>query len=130
MNIEIGLEDNKKVSAKFENIIIMTDQSVEEGGEGKAGSPFELFLASIGTCIGYYIKAFCDRRNISAEGIKISEQTEYDSEAHLVTNIKISVTLPDDFPDKYREAVIAAAGRCKVKRHLEHPPKIQLAFSK
>ena len=62
MDIEIILEENKKVSAKIDNIIIRTDQPIEEGGQGTAGRPFDLFLASIGTCTGYYIKAFCERR--------------------------------------------------------------------
>ena len=130
MDIEIVLGENKKVSANIDNIIIMTDQPIEDGGQGTAGSPFDLFLASIGTCTGYYVKEFCQRRNISTEGIKILQQTEYDSTTHLVTDIKISITLPESFPDNFRNAVIAAAGKCKVKRHLEKPPRIQLALTK
>ena len=130
MDIEIILGENKKVNAKIDNIIIRTDQSVEDGGDGSDGSPFELFLASIGTCIGFYIKAFCEKRKISTEGIKITEHTEYDSSIHLVTDIKISISLPDNFPDEYREAILVVAGKCKVKKHLENPPKIKLELSK
>ncbi|MDJ0803993.1 MAG: hypothetical protein QNI89_07130 [Desulfobacterales bacterium] len=37
-------------------------------------------------------------------------------------NIHLEVSLPEGFPDKYRWAVIRAAGMCTVKRHLDHPP--------
>ena len=59
-NIEITLGGGKVVTAHLNGKTIMTDQSVRNGGGGTAPEPFELFLASIDTCAGIYVKSFCD----------------------------------------------------------------------
>ena len=38
----------------------------------------------------------------------------------------MEVQVPDDFPDKYRNAVIKSAGLCAVKKHLKKPPRINI----
>lgn len=48
--MEITFDGNKVVTAHFEGHVVKTDQSIEDGGENSAPSPFELFLASMGTC--------------------------------------------------------------------------------
>jgi putative redox protein len=126
MNIEICFEGKKKVNANISGRIIKTDQPIESGGNDSAPAPFDLFLASIGTCAGIYVKSFCDQRNIPTNRIKLLQQMEYDNISHLVTNIKIEIQLPHDFPEKYKEAVINAANLCTVKRHLHNPPAFEV----
>ena len=126
MNIEISFEGKKKVNANISGQIIKTDQPISSGGDGSAPTPFDLFLASIGTCAGIYVKSFCDQRNIPSEGINLLQQMEYDNENHLVSKIKIEIQLPHDFPEKYKEAVINAAKLCAVKRHLQNPPEFEI----
>lgn len=130
MDIEIIFDGNKRINAKIKDQIVKTDQPISEGGDGSAASPFDLFMVSMGTCVGYYVKAFCDNRQISTDGIRIFQRSEYNKETRLVTNITIHIELPENFPDKYKEAVIAAAAKCKVKRHLENPPLIAVELHK
>jgi ribosomal protein S12 methylthiotransferase accessory factor len=52
---------------------------------------------------------------------------EFDEEKHLVSKVAIEVTLPQDFPEKYRAGVIGAANLCTVKKHLQQPPAIELS---
>ena len=77
MNIEITFGAGKKVNAHVKNHIIKTDQSLSAGGEGSAPEPFTLFLASIGTCAGIYVKSFCDQRGIPSENIKLLQTMYY-----------------------------------------------------
>lgn len=129
MKMEIFYEGNKKVNANFNGYIIKTDQPANAGGEASAPSPFDLFLSSIGTCVGFYVKSFCDQRDISAEKIKIIQSMNFNSETHLVSDINIDIQLPPEFPEKYRSAVIASANLCTVKKHLLNPPKLQVTSS-
>jgi ribosomal protein S12 methylthiotransferase accessory factor len=39
-----------------------------------------------------------------------------------VDKIDVEIKLPAGFPEKYRTAVVQAAGLCAVKKHLESPP--------
>ena len=124
--MEITFEDKKKVIAKFGDYKVVTDQPIEAGGEATAPSPFEMFLASIGTCAGIFVKSFCDQRGIPSKDIKIIETFDYNPETHLIGKIKLDIQLPPDFPEKYKTAVISAANLCTVKKHLAAPPEIEV----
>ncbi len=130
MNLEVRFEGNKKVNAYYKGHIIRTDQSVHEGGEDSSPAPFDLFLASIGTCAGIYVKSFCDRREIPTDGIRIIQSAEYDKQSGLPVNISLDVQLPEGFPEKYKAAVINAADLCKVKKTLAAPPAFKVFTSK
>lgn len=129
MEMIISFEEKKKVNAVYNQMLIKTDQSVAAGGEGTAPEPFTLFLASIGTCAGIYVKSFCDQRGIPTSGIKLIQSMKYDPARKLVERIIIDIQLPPDFPAKYKEAVIKAADVCTVKRHLADPPLIEVITS-
>ena len=127
--MEITFDGGKVVTAHSHGHIIKTDQSVSSGGQNSAPSPFELFLASIGTCAGIYVKSFCDNRKIPTENIKIIQSAEYDDETGLPVNIRLDIKLPSDFPEKYREAVISVAELCKVKKSMYAPPVFEIITS-
>ncbi len=121
--IEITFEGGKVVTARVNGHTIRTDQPIENGGTNSAPSPFDLFLASIGTCTGIYVKTFCDHRQISSEGIRILQTMEYDTEKKIPSVFKIEIELPRDFPEKYKEAVVSAADLCLVKKTILNSPK-------
>ncbi|HLO90171.1 MAG: OsmC family protein [Chloroflexota bacterium] len=122
--MDIYFEGKKKVIAEYRGHKIITDQPVKAGGEGSAPAPFDLFLASLGTCAGIYVKSFCDQRDISTEGIRLTQETVHNPETMLISDLTITIHLPADFPAKYKDAVINAANLCAVKRHLHNPPNM------
>lgn len=128
--MEIRFEGGKVVTAHSHGHIIKTDQPFISGGQNTAPSPFELFLASIGTCAGIYVKSFCDNRKIPTDNIKIIQTAEYDEETGLPVNIKLDIKLPSDFPEKYLEAVISVAELCKVKKTIAAQPVFEVFTSK
>jgi putative redox protein len=129
MEMEIRFPTGKKVEALFDDFIVTTDQPVADGGSGSAPSPFDLFLASIGTCTGYYVLSFCQKNNIPIDKIRLTASFTWNMQKHLVENVDIKIHLPADFPEKYKTAVVKAADVCTVKRHLQSPPKITISVS-
>lgn len=127
MKMEIFFEDGKKVNARFNGNVIKTDQPREAGGENSAPAPFDLFLASIGTCAGIYVKSFCMKREIPYDDIKILQSMEFDPAKGLITNINLDIELPENFPVKYKDAVINSANLCAVKKHFLAPPVISVS---
>jgi len=121
--MEIILGDNKRVEAHYKGFVVHTDQPVAGGGDGSAPAPFDLFLASIGTCAGVYVKGFCQQRNIPTDNIRLVQIMHRDPETRMIKSIEINIHLPADFPEKYREPVIAAANACAVKKHIAHAPE-------
>ena len=127
--MEITFDGGKIVTAHSHGHIIRTDQPHDSGGTDSAASPFELFLASIGTCAGIYVKSFCDNRKIDTANIKIIQTADYDKVTGLPVNIKIDIKLPSDFPESYKEAVIKSAELCKVKKTIANPPVFKVITS-
>ncbi len=126
MKMEIFFEEGRKVNARYNGHLLKTDQPVEAGGNDTAPAPFDLFLASIGTCAGIYVKSFCMQRGIPTDEIRIIQSMEYDFDKRLIGKIKLDIELPPDFPEKYKDAVIKAANLCAVKKHLLDPPEIEV----
>jgi putative redox protein len=126
MEMEIVFSGKMKVDALLGNFVIKTDQLSSQGGDASAPQPFDLFLASLGTCTALYVLIFCNTRHIPTEDITLHFKTERDKETHLITNIDMSIKVPKTFPEKYHQAMVMAAGKCAVKRLLEHPPGITI----
>ncbi|NLJ43824.1 MAG: osmotically inducible protein OsmC [Bacteroidales bacterium] len=127
--MEITFEGGKVVTAHSHGHIIRTDQPLDNGGGDTAPSPFELYLASIGTCAGIYVKSFCDNRQIPTDNIKIIQKTVFSEETGLPTSIVIDIKLPPDFPEKYIASVLHVAGLCKVKKSIANPPEFEITTS-
>jgi putative redox protein len=125
-SMEMTFPGGVAVDAHFEGMTIRTDQPVRHGGGGTAPAPFELFLASIGTCAGFYALRFCQERQIPTDGMSVSMAWERNPETKLISDIRIRITLPPGFPEKYRTAVVRAADQCAVKKHLLEAPAIEV----
>jgi putative redox protein len=126
MEMKITFPGGKKVDAEYNGFIHRTDQPVDAGGQNSAPSPFELFLASLGTCAGFYVLSFCQQRGIEMAGIELRQVLERDARTHMILRVDIEIFLPASFPEKYRAAVVQAAQSCTVKKHLENPPEFNL----
>jgi ribosomal protein S12 methylthiotransferase accessory factor len=124
MEMQINFPGGKRVTSTYKGFTVKTDQPKSEGGDDSAPEPYDLFLASIGTCAGVYIVYFCESRDIPTDDISMELRFERNEKSHLMEKIAIEINLPPAFPDKYRKAVIRAAEMCTVKRNLIHPPEI------
>jgi putative redox protein len=129
MDMKIYFPGGKKVFADFKGFTHKTDQPVYAGGEGSAPTPFELFLASMGTCAGIFVLGFCQQRGIETEGIEVIQSHDVDPETRNVKTVHLEIKLPPSFPEKYKNAVIQSANLCAVKRHLENPPQFDVFTS-
>ncbi len=127
--MEITFDGGKVVTAHTKDHIIKTDQPVENGGANEFPSPFELYLASIGTCSGIYVKSFCDNRKITTDGIRIMQTAEFDKSTGLPFQIKIEIKLPPGFPEEYKDALVKVAKMCKVEKSILTPPRFEVVSS-
>jgi ribosomal protein S12 methylthiotransferase accessory factor len=126
MNMEITFPGGARVDAAFKGFVVKTDQPPYGGGQGSAPTPFDLFLASIGTCAGIFVSGFCRQRNIPTDNIRIRQSLEVERNPHRVAQVNLDIDLPLDFPTKYTNALIKAASLCSVKKHVENPPKFNV----
>ena len=122
----VSFPGGKRVDAEYGGFTVRTDQPPHAGGAGTAPAPFDLFLASMATCAGIYVKGYCDSRGIATEGLGLEMQIEREPEKHRVVRLVLEIKLPEGFPEKHREAVIRAADLCAVKKHILNPPAFEI----
>src|SRR5690349_13216691 len=82
VEIRVSFPGGKRVDAKVGSWVIHTDQPSAQGGVGSAPGPFDLFLASLASCAGYYVLSFCQARGIPTEGIEIVQHHQLDDVTH------------------------------------------------
>jgi len=126
MEMTITFPGGVAVDAHFKGFTVHTDQTVDHGGRDSGPQPFDLFLASIGTCAGFYALRFCQQRALDTTGLGVKLITSREPGASLLSAIRLEIQLPPGFPEKYRDAIIRAADQCAVKRHIVEPPALEV----
>ncbi|MCX6100995.1 MAG: OsmC family protein [Candidatus Bipolaricaulota bacterium] len=126
MSMEIVFPGGKRVDALYKGFCVHTDQPEDVGGANSAPSPFDLFLASLGTCAGYYVLSFCQRRNLPTDAISLALSAVRDAGGHGIARIEIVVTLPSEFPGEVVDACARAADQCAVRGYLDASLRVEV----
>jgi len=126
MEMNIVFPGGRRVDAIYNGFRIHTDQPMAAGGGDSAPAPFDLFLASLGSCAGIYVLGFCQQRGLSAEGIELTQRMEFDPTRRMISAIHLDIKVPADFPEKYHDALVKSASLCAVKKHIEDPPSFEI----
>ncbi len=126
MEMVIDFPGGARVDAHVGPFVIPTDQPPSGGGQGSAPTPFVTFLSTIGTCAGIYVLGFCRQRGIPTDGIRLVQRMQADPATGLVSDVQVTIQLPETFPARYADAVVRAAEQCAVKKHFEQPPVIHV----
>ena len=127
--VEVSFPGGVQVAARIGSHDIITDQPVEDGGDGAAPSPYDLFLSSVATCAGFYALRFCRQRQLATEGLGIELDIERHPDTRRLETIRMKLSLPTDFPEKYQRAIMRSIDQCSVKKALTDPPDIELALT-
>ncbi len=128
MKYAVSFPGGAAVESTAKGHTVRTDQPAPLGADS-APSPFDLFIASIATCMGFYALQFCRERGIPTEGLGLSLETVRDSEKKRLSSIDASLTLPPGFPEKYRQAIVRAVDQCAVRKHMLEPPAFTLTVT-
>ena len=126
MQIDINFLDNLKLEALFDDYKVLTDQPIRYKGDASAPSPFDYFLASSALCAAYFVRVYCKARDISTEGIKLSQNNIIDPENRYKQTFHIQISLPEHINQKDREAILKAMDRCTVKKVIQNSPKFKI----
>lgn len=126
--LRVTLPQGRRVDVQVGRHVVHTDQPTSNGGEDSAPSPFELFLASIGACAGIFVQGFCAARKLPTEGISIDEVPAFDAHG-VLTAVELKVTLPADFPERYRDAVVKVVEQCSVKKAIAAQPTFNVVVA-
>ncbi len=123
MEIKVNFLDKLRLEAKFDDFTVIADQPIRYKGDGSAPGPFDYFLASSALCAAYFVKLYCDTRNISTEHIRLSQNNIVDPENRYKQIFKIQVQLPPDISEVDRRGILNSIERCTVKKVVQEGPE-------
>lgn len=123
MEIKVNFLDKLRLEAKFDDFTVIADQPIRYKGDGSAPGPFDYFLASSALCAAYFVKLYCNTRNIPTENIRLSQNNIVDPENRYAQIFKIQVELPADISAKDREGILRSIDRCTVKKVVQAGPE-------
>ncbi|OAM51305.1 protein involved in RimO-mediated beta-methylthiolation of ribosomal protein S12 YcaO [Methylovorus sp. MM2] len=123
MEIKVNFLDKLRLEAKFDDFTVIADQPIRYKGDGSAPGPFEYFLASSALCAAYFVKLYCNTRNIPTENIHLSHNNIVDPENRYQQIFKIQIELPADISEKDRQGILRSIDRCTVKRVVQTGPE-------
>jgi ribosomal protein S12 methylthiotransferase accessory factor len=122
MEIKVNFLDKLRLEAKFDDFTVIADQPIRYKGDGSAPGPFDYFLASSALCAAYFVKLYCNTRNISTENIRLSQNNIVDPENRYKQIFKIQVELPADIEETDRRGILRSIERCTVKKVVQEGP--------
>ncbi|AJE23425.1 OsmC domain/YcaO domain-containing protein [Azotobacter chroococcum] len=122
MEIKVNFIDNLRLEAKFDDFTVIADQPIRYKGDGFAPGPFDYFLASSALCAAYFVKLYCQTRDIPTDNIRLSQNNIVDPENRYKQIFKIQVELPADISEKDRLGILRSIDRCTVKKVVQTGP--------
>lgn len=126
MEIKVNFLDNLRLEAKFDDFSVIADQPIRYKGDGSAPSPFDYFLASSALCAAYFIKVYCNSRDIPTENIRLSQNNIVDPEDRYNQIFQINVELPENISEKDKLGILRSAERCTVKKVVQTQPEFKI----
>ncbi len=126
MEMETRFSGSQKIETRFKGATIAVGSDMGTSSDEPDLEPLDLFFASLHLCAGKYVMEFCRHRDIPYEGTRILLRTQWDEGKKMHTHVQIQIQLPQEFPAKYRKAVLRAVDLCSVKKHILNPPSFEV----
>jgi putative redox protein len=127
---EVKYTGGKKFSAQNRKHIVIIDQPEDSGGSDQGPTPPELFIDSLGSCIGVYVLAFCKNTGLNPDGMKIILDWEKASDKPVrIKNINARIELPNADVGARKPALLKVAESCLIHETIKRQPAITIELT-
>lgn len=109
--------------------LVHVDQPRDAGGSDAAPTPTELFVASLASCVAFYVRRFLVRHDLPTDGLSVIADFTMGQRPARVTQVDLSIDLPRGVPEERRAALLAVATHCTVHNTLEERPDVHVELA-
>lgn len=124
VHVEHGGGDRFRIDMRQHSIVV--DQPPSLGGEDSGPTPTELFVASVASCVAFYVGRFLSRHGMDPQGLGVSAEFSLETRPARVGEIRLRLLLPAGVPPERHAALLAVAAHCTVENSLEQRPTVTL----
>lgn len=114
------------VETTIDGFSVITEPPVAAGGTGQYPPATRLAIAALLNCSFSAVRTFCEKREISTEGLQMDFSGSF--EDGVYKEITFALSLPLEFPEKYRNSLGNVLDSCAVKNMVKNLPVIQLSL--
>jgi putative redox protein len=98
-------------------------------GEDTGPTPPELFIASLGSCIGVYVVGYLKAQGVDCSGIRVSMAWEDATGPSRISSITAEVQLPDGLSGEHQRMAMKAAEQCKIHNTIHIQPAVDIKLA-
>jgi putative redox protein len=117
--------DGAKIQTRIDEKFVLDSDQPLPYGDDTAPAPYDIFLAGVASCTAYFAQRYCRKWNLPHAGVRVELEPIFNA-AHVLTDLKLQVRVPADFPQEHVAGLLRNAAACPVKKALESPPTISL----
>jgi len=129
MKLSIQHQDEMRFIAITDQHKVTIDLPVPHGGTNQGMTPPQLFVASLGACIGVYVVDYCEENGISYQDLSINVDWALDLNPKRIKRIHINLELPNQvLSELNKRQLIEAANSCMLHNTLGNKPQIVLSI--
>lgn len=129
MDILVKHDKDLRFIAQCGNYTVVTGEMEGDDEQNNGMWPGQLFIAALGACIAGYVARFCQRHDISYQGMSVALDYESDDSPSRVVAVTARLNLPGSVPDKYQQAVLRVAEQCYITQSIEHKMQVNVSLA-
>jgi putative redox protein len=100
--------------SKLGNHSILIDVPAGMGGSDRGPTPPELFIASLGSCVGAFVVNYCGKSGVDTKDMTVDVTFDKVEDPTRLVNLKIEVNLSNGDCEKREKAILRVAEHCPV----------------
>jgi putative redox protein len=105
---------------------ITSDVTPQMGGKGRAPTPPDLFVVSLGACVAAFVAHYCEQQGIDTRGLTVETAFEKAKNPVFLTDFRVDVRLPYAECGDREAAVQRVADHCIIHETLQHLQAVQI----
>jgi len=111
------------------NHSIVIDVPDSMGGSDRGATPPQIFIASLGSCIGAFVANYCNNVGIDTTDLSVDVSFEKVEDPTRLTDVKVQVNVPNGDISGREKALLRVAGHCPVHETICTLEDVDIAFS-
>jgi len=108
---------------------VIIDVPDSMGGSDRGPTPPQIFIASLGSCIGAFVANYCNNVGIDTTDLSVDVSFEKVEDPTRLTNVKVQVNVPNGDISGREKALLRVAGHCPVHETICTLEDVDIAFS-
>lgn len=125
MELRIRYIGGHKFEASARGHVIVSDQPLDNDGSDYGMTPPELFLASLGTCAGYYASEYLRARGLPDSDLEVRVAGFKGEHPPRFGSLRIEVFAPD-LNERHQHGIRRAVESCLIHNTLVDPPAVEI----